>query len=243
MKPFDENAVKKKHLTERQSPRFSVGLECFFDFSTQHVHRLLDLSREGCAFALLDEGSAEVYPVGAEVSGELQVAGERLSIRAQVKSVVRGRVGLSLTDGTLALGILLDRFQDPSYLGARLRPMPSNGNGELGLGIWYRGPGGAEALFQRGNDGQIHAFQLGSSMVWVEWTAVTGVRTGTFSLQNRPHRGSYQGLKDSLTPFLGKEFSEDANIHLQTIEFFRVLIKNSVLDSDLKNLIHRKFEE
>lgn len=229
---------------KRRKPRINLTTEQFClqstrvrnaandgNMETRPSHRIFsveDLSPEGMAFRVLDTHDLLVLPVSTVLEGVLNLRGEKLTVKAQVKHLSPYRVGCEFTGLVDQVKATLEKFLDPAVLGGSLRPIPSSDVGTL----WYHGPSGTDLLLGRSIDGKyskLILFVLGS---FIQWDEQGGLSTGLAKLSDEAcdQRSEEWGVVQFETMIL----TQDAQPDPHKLSIAKAVFMSSNLPQDLK---------
>lgn len=239
--PFQGNAQESSESSgneKRRKPRINLTTEQFRLQSTQvgpqenrSFHRIFsveDLSPAGMAFRVLDSNDLLVLPVSTVLNGVLNLRGEKLEVKAQVKNLSPYRVGCEFSELSDSVKSSLEKFLDPAVLGSSLRPIPSSDVGTL----WYHGPSGTDLLLGRAIDGKysrLMLFVLGS---FIQWDEQGGLTTGKAKLSDDAcdQRSEEWGVVQFETMIL----TQDAQPDSHKLSIAKAVFMSSNLPQDLK---------
>jgi hypothetical protein len=158
----------------RRLPRLNLGGEQFRLQANGKIFAVCDLNAEGMAVRILDPEDLRLFPVAARVEGTLNLQGDRVPVKAQVRHVRVDRIGCQFTELNPSAQDHLRRFLDPVHVGGQLKPLPVS----EGSTIWYHGPSGTDLLFWRGVDGQFRRAVMHFLGQYVTWESDEALATG-----------------------------------------------------------------
>jgi hypothetical protein len=224
----DISEKKRERREKRKKPRIHLSSEQFRIDQTGKLFSVVDLSHDGMAFRILNMADLTMLPVATEVSGILNLKGEKHSVKAQVKHLGPRVVGCQFIDLSASARAAIEKFLNPTELGRELKPIPSSDSGVL----WYHGPGGTDLLLSRAMDGRYHRMTLFVLGSYVQWDEETGSTTGcAVSSEDRcDQRNEEWGVVQFETMVLDPDAQPDPD----KLSIAKEVILSSNLPQDLK---------
>lgn len=166
----------------RRVPRLNLTTDQFKLSQNGKLFSVYDLSAHGMALRIIDAEDFYLFPVGSHFEGVLNLRGDKLRIKAQVRHLGQDLIGTEFESLDTQTIQFLETRLDPELLGKDLKPLPSTDSGAT----WYHGSSGTDLLLWRAIDGSYHrfsAFVLGS---YIQWEQEAGVTTGRVNFGDTP---------------------------------------------------------
>jgi hypothetical protein len=198
------------------------------------IFSVVDLSKKGMGFWLLDLDDILLFSVGLLIHGTLNVRGEKYSVKARVRNLRSDRVGCefeSLSESTLRS---IEKLMDPQVLGKEMKLFPSPGRNSL----WYHGPSGTDLLFHKAGqetrekepiENEYESLILYVLGIFVQWEKEHGVSTGRVILSDQ--ETEVRGIIRLETLFL----QPDPSVDLEKLSIAKKVLLSSNLPEDLQS--------
>jgi hypothetical protein len=231
--PNLEDVSKTETPQERRRlPRLSLSGEQFRLSQNGKIFAVVDLSRNGMAFRLIDSGDLRIFSVAAVIQGQLNLKREKHAVTARVRNVRPDIVGCEFENLSPQTAEALKRFLDPDTLGQELRPIPATNQATL----WYHGPSGTDLLLLRGVDGQYRRLTVYIQGNFIQWGSDEGVTTG--KAHSSEERSEIQGIVRLETMMLEADTQPDP----AKLSIAKSLLVSSNLPQDLKKWCVRQLD-
>jgi hypothetical protein len=188
------------------------------------IFSVTDVSPQGLALRVLDPEDLRLFPVGSQVTGELNLKREKHPVRARSKNIRGDIVGFQFEEISPEVALALQKYLDPVSLGQELKPLPSAERAAL----WYHGPSGTDLLLWRALDGQYQRIILYVQGSYVQWENERELSTGHFNAADE--KPEVRGILRFETLMLDADAAPD----LRKLEVAKTVILSSNLPQDLK---------
>lgn len=228
-----KHAPEFSGLERRRVPRISLGTEQFKMAASGRLYTVADLSAHGLALWAPDPAEFTEYAVGMTLEGVLKVGGGKFPVRIKIRNRTKQRLGCEWLAPATDLLEAVQRCFDPEILGKSLKPIPSPERNFL----WYFGLSGTHLSLRRLNDGQFDLLSLCFHDAYVQWTAQSGVQSGTVVVADFPEET--QGIFRVDTLF----FKPDSSMDKKKLEIARKVISSSPLPEEVKGWGVRQFSK
>lgn len=231
---ISENPVSQEvdPRERRRRPRLSLSSEQFRLNMNGKIFSVADLSLEGMALRVLEREDFQLFPVATQLSGSLNLRGQKYPVQAKVVRLGSEIVGCEFHSVSQEVKDALARLLDPAELGKELKPIPA---GDMGT-IWYHGPMGTDLLLWRGVDGQFHRVLLYVGGSFVQWDAEEGLNTGAVTSSDA------QSEMRGVVRFETALMQRDERPASDKLSIAKEVLVSSNLSQDLKKWCLRRLE-
>lgn len=221
---------------ERRSRlRLSFCSEQFKLHSSGKVFSVLDLSHQGMALRVLDPKDFILLTVGAEIEGLLNLAAQKLTVRARVKHLTCQSAGCEFEKLDPSVRASLEAFLAPAAMGQAMRLMPSVDSSN----VWYHGTSGTDLLLSgvpvqaRSNQPAYRKMTLYARGAYVQWDHENGLSTGL--AESDDHRATGHGESWGVIRSESTLMRPDPALDHDKLSIAKALILGSKLPPELKN--------
>lgn len=221
-----------KGYERRRLPRLTLTSEQFRLSKNNKVFSVCDISQQGMGLLLLDRADLDLFSVGAEIEGHLNLNREKYLVKARIRNISLERIGCEFESFPADAKKALDHLLNPEVLGRELKPIPSPGKNML----WYHGRSGTDLVLKRKTDGQYQGIILYVLGHFIQWDEETGLSTGR-TLPSKL-RDEVRGIMRLETLFL----ESDTTCDPLKLKIAKTVILSSNLPQDLKSWCIRKME-
>jgi hypothetical protein len=205
--------------------RLSLSSEQFRHTVTGKIFSVSDLSKKGMGLWLFDRSDLNLFAVGGELEGTLNLKREKYLIQGRIRNLSSDRIGCEFEGLSQSCLAALARFLAPATLGAELKLLPSV---ELNT-LWYHGPSGTDLLVRHGADGRFQRMTLYALGNFVQWDESEGLTTGSTAPSS--NHSEVRGVHRLEAIY----FYPDPTLDLEKLEIAKTIVLSSNLSLELKN--------
>lgn len=230
---FPKKAADGPEMERRQLARLNLSKEQFRLAENGRIYSIIDLSNSGLALRMLESDDLELFPVGRDVEGHINLLGRRIPVQLQVRHVRSDLVGLNFVDLADESGEVLDVFLDPKTLAKDLKRMPS----PVMRTQWFHGHSGTELVFYEADDAEIYRFLFQIHGTYVQWDKDEGIQTG--KILESDERSQVHGVIRLETLLLDCDAKPDP----KKIAVALILAESSNLPASLRELSQKRLKK
>jgi hypothetical protein len=180
-----EESKQKQEFNNRNRrifERYNVDHKHLMLMNEQDIFLIKEISLKGFSTAV-SERSYERLNLADTYEARIRYMGEMYDLSAKVAWKADLQIGFEITETNKDTLLFIKRLLDPVEIASSMKKIDSKFVNDTSTGkTWYHGDKNCDLYTWHNNEnGELHAWQLSIGDVYIEWSGLAGIQTGTLS--------------------------------------------------------------